>query len=259
MKVVILCGGLGMRIREETELRPKPMIEVGGQPILWHIMKIYSHYGFKEFVLCLGYKAWVIRRYFLDYHVMQGDATLHLGSPTRVELHSHHDAEDWKVTLADTGLNTFTALRIKQIEKYIDGDDFMLTYGDGVANVNIADLLAFHKKHGKIATVTAVHPSSRWGELILEGGRVTQFLEKPQLAEGYINGGFFVLNRRVFDYLGDDPTVPFERAPMTSLCADGELVAYPHDGYWQAMDTLRDLQLLNEEWASDRPAWKIWS
>lgn len=259
MKVVILCGGMGMRIREETEFRPKPMIEIGRHPILWHIMKIFSHFGHRDFILCLGYKGEVIRKYFLDYHVMNSDVTLQLGRPHEIEIHSGHDASDWRVTLADTGPTSMTAWRIKQIEKYIGDDrEFLMTYGDGVADVDVERLVAFHRSHGRIATVTGVHPSSRWGELVVEGTEVREFREKPQLNEGFINGGFFVLDRRVFDYLGDDPTVPFERAPMARLTADRQLMVYSHEGYWQAMDTIRDMNLLNEEWSSPRPAWKVW-
>lgn len=258
MKVVILCGGLGTRLREETEVRPKPMVEVGDRPILWHIMKMYSHYGFDDFVLCLGYKGAVIRKYFLDYHFMNCDVTVDLGRPDAFVLHGRH-AERWRVTLAETGAQTMTAGRIKQIERYVADDPaFMLTYGDGVADVDIQALLAFHRTHGRIATVTAVHPSSRWGELLLEGDEAAEFREKPQLTEGFINGGFFVLDRRVFSYLEEDPTVPFERAPLQRLAADRQLMAFRHEGFWQAMDTLRDVGQLNELWASGAPPWRVW-
>ncbi|NDD29132.1 MAG: glucose-1-phosphate cytidylyltransferase [Proteobacteria bacterium] len=259
MKVVVLCGGMGTRLREETEVRPKPMVEVGGRPILWHIMKIYSHHGFDDFVLCLGYKGSVIRRYFLDYYHENCDLTIDLSRPDGVQAHGPHP-EHWKVTLAETGLETMTAQRIKRAARYLGQDDvFMLTYGDGVADVDLRALLAFHRSHGKLATVTAVHPSSRWGELVLDGDAAAEFREKPQLTEGFINGGFFVLDRRVLDYIDDDPTVPFERGPMQRLTADGQLMAFRHEGFWQAMDTLRDMTSLNELWASGRPPWKVWA
>ena len=260
MKVVILAGGMGTRLREETEFRPKPMVEIGGIPILWHIMKIYSHYGFKEFILCLGYKGESIRRYFLDYHLMNCDITLSLGSERGVQLHHFHEEMDWKVTLADTGAKSQTGFRIKQIEKYLGDDkDFMLTYGDGVADVDIHKLIDFHRQHGRVATVTGVHPASRWGELLVDGDEVQQFREKPQLNEGVINGGFFVLDRRVFDYIDDNPDMPFEREPMGKLAEDRQLMVYRHDGFWYAMDTLRDTTLLNEMWKSPAPPWKVWS
>lgn len=258
MKVVILCGGQGMRIREETEFRPKPMIEIGGRPILWHIMKIYSHFGYHDFVLCLGYKGDVIRKYFMDYSSMNCDITVDLANPHKVTLHGKHD-EAWRVTLAETGLHTMTAGRIKKIQAYVSNDEhFMMTYGDGVADVDIAGLLEFHKHHRRVATVTAVRPSSRWGELMLEGDEVAEFREKPQLTGGFVNGGFFVLSRRIFDFLDDDPTVPFERAPMQRLSQERELLAYVHEGFWQAMDTRRDLEQLNELWNGGAPPWRVW-
>lgn len=259
MKVVVLCGGMGTRLREETEVRPKPMIEIGRRPILWHIMKIYGHYGFNDFVLCLGYKGDFIRQYFLNYHLHNSDLTVDLSKPRELIQHQTHGECDWKVTLADTGYDTMTAARIKRVQRYVgDGEEFMLTYGDGVSDVDIRRLLEFHRSHGRIATVTGVRPSSRWGELIVQGDEVREFREKPQISEGFINGGFFVLNRRVFDYLDDDPTVSFERAPMQMLTADRQLMVYAHEGYWQAMDTLRDKAMLDEEWRSETPAWKVW-
>jgi glucose-1-phosphate cytidylyltransferase len=260
MKVVLLCGGMGTRIREETALIPKPMIEIGRKPILWHIMKIYSHFGFDDFILCLGYKGDVIRRSFFDYHRMNCDVTLNLGKPDELVTHGKHDAERWRVTLAETGALNMTASRLWQIQRYLGDDEtFMMSYGDGVASVDLQALLRFHQSHGRIATVTGVHPSSRWGELVVNGTEVTQFCEKPQLTEGLINGGFFVLNRKVFDYLSDDPTVPFERSPMSNLAATRQLRVYKHDGYWQAMDTLRDMTVLNEEWNNQQAAWKVWT
>jgi glucose-1-phosphate cytidylyltransferase len=259
LKVVLLCGGMGTRLREETEVRPKPMIEIGHRPILWHIMKIYSHYGYTDFVLCLGYKGDFIRRYFLDYHLMNCDVTLDMRRPHQISFHQEHDAAAWRVTLAETGPDTMTAGRLKRIQCYLQDDDtFLMTYGDGVADIDIARLVEFHKSHGRIATVTGVHPSSRWGELVVDGDQVKEFREKPQIKDGFINGGFFVLSRAVFEYLGDDETVPFERAPMARLTADGQLMVYQHAGYWQAMDTLRDMTLLNEEWHSGHAPWKVW-
>jgi len=261
VKDVILCGGMGTRLREETEVRPKPMVEIGHRPILWHIMKVYAHHGFRDFVLCLGYKGEAIRRYFLDYHTLYCDVTVDLGHPERLRFHDRHAEDDWSVTLADTGWDTMTSGRLWRVRRYLqEDDDFMLTYGDGVADVDLTALLAFHRSHGRVATVTGVRPSSRWGELVVEDDRVTDFLEKPQISAGYINGGFFVLGRKVFGYLEEgDPTIPFERAPMSRLTADGQLMVYRHHGYWMAMDTLRDRTLLNEEWKSEKPAWKVWS
>jgi glucose-1-phosphate cytidylyltransferase len=259
MKVVILCGGSGSRLRGETELRPKPMIEVGGRPLLWHIMKIYAHYGHEEFVLCLGYKGEQIRQYFLEYRVMTRDVTVHLGTAPRVVLHS--DAiEPWTVTLADTGDSAQTGARVKRIERYIGGDTFMLTYGDGVADIDIEALLAFHRRHGRIGTVTGVRPATRFGELLTAGTRVAEFSEKPTISQGaYVNGGFFVFERAFFDYLSDDDSCVLEREPLERLAKDGQLEMYPHDGYWQCMDTPRDLQHLTQAWQRSAPPWKVWT
>lgn len=258
MKVVILCGGMGTRIREETEFRPKPMVEIGGRPILWHIMKLYAAHGFKEFVLCLGYKGDYIKDYFLNYPLMACDFTVHLGREGRVEAHAFPEEEGWQVTLADTGLTTMTGARVKKIERYITGDTFMLTYGDGVSNVPIDRLVEFHRSHGKLATVTGVRPPARWGELVVNGDTVEEFREKPQIQEGYINGGFFVLNRGVFDYLSDDPDCNFERGPLDSLASDRQLQLFPHHGFWQAMDTYRDNRMLNDMWDSGQAEWRVW-
>lgn len=257
MKVAILCGGRGTRLRELTEVIPKPMVEVGGRPILWHIMKAYSHYGSKDFILCLGYKGDVIRNYFLRYDLLNSDFTVELGSK-RITLHnSFHDEHEWRVSLRETGLNTMTGGRVKRIENWIDEDTFMLTYGDGVADVDLHALLAFHIEKGRIATVTTVRPVARFGELQVDGDLAVSFQEKPQVNEGWINGGFFVFNRRIFDYLDGDQCV-LEREPMERLAAEGQLAAYRHDGYWRCMDTLRDVELLNQEWEEHRAPWRVW-
>jgi glucose-1-phosphate cytidylyltransferase len=258
-KVVILCGGKGTRIREETEFRPKPMVEIGNKPILWHIMKIYSFYGFNDFILCLGYKGEMIKEYFLNYEMMNSNFTIELGrKPKNIEIHNSHNKDHWRVTLADTGHDTMTGARIKKIESYIDTDNFMMTYGDGVGNINLNTLLEFHRSHKKIATVTGVRPPSRFGELLIKGSRVTEFSEKPQIREGYINGGFFVLNRKVFDYLSVDENCLFEKEPLERLATDGELRVFSHDDYWHCMDTLRDMDVLEKEWQKGSPPWKIW-
>jgi glucose-1-phosphate cytidylyltransferase len=257
VKVVILCGGLGTRLREETEFRPKPMVEVGGRPILWHIMKIYAHYGFREFVLCLGYRGNSIKDYFLNYEAMNNDFSICLGEKSSVRYHGTHTEQGFSVTLADTGLNCMTGGRIHKIAKYIDGDTFLLTYGDGVGDVDIAKLVAYHFDHGKTATVTTVSPLSRFGMIELsDANRVQRFTEKPK-TEGHMSAGFFVLNRRVFDCLGGDDCV-FEREPLERLAADGQLVAYRHAGFFQAMDTYREYEYLNELWSKGGAPWKVW-
>lgn len=258
MKVVILCGGRGTRLKEETEFRPKPLVRIGNKPVLWHIMKIYAHYGFKDFILCLGYKGDMIKEYFLNYEVMNSDFTIQLGNRNNIQFHSNHQEEDWNVTLADTGERAETGARIKRIEKYIDGDLFMVTYGDGVANLNIKELLNFHKAHKKIGTMTGVHPSSRFGELVIKGNRVMQFNEKPQVKEGLINGGFFVFNKEFFNYLKEDDNCYLERQPLEKLAKEGELTVYPLDGFWQCVDTYRELEVLNNLWKSPNPPWKVW-
>jgi glucose-1-phosphate cytidylyltransferase len=256
IRVVILCGGMGTRLKEETEFKPKPMVEIGGKPILWHIMKIYASYGFKDFVLCLGYKGEMIKQYFLNYEMMSCDITVELGS-SNVKVHNSHQEQGWRIILADTGENALTGARVKRIEKYIDGDLFMLTYGDGVADIDIKKLLEFHKSHGKIGTVTGVHPSSRFGELVVESDQVKEFSEKPQIKEGFINGGFFVFNKKFFDYLNDDDSCVLEGEPLEHLASDGELMIWKHKGFWQCMDTYRDMMLLNDIWGREAP-WKVW-
>ena len=253
MKTVILCGGLGTRLREETEFRPKPMIVVGDKPILWHIMRIYSSYGCKEFVLCLGYKGEAIKNYFLEYDLVHSDFTVRLGTKGITRHSVLHDESDWQVTLAETGQQTMTGGRVKRIEKYIDGETFMMTYGDGLANVDIRRLLKFHREKGKIATVTAVRPMARFGELSLDGDLAESFREKPQIASGWINGGFFVFEKQVFDYLDEDCVL--EKEPMERLAAEKQLAVYKHSGYWRCMDTYRDLEALNHDWTSGRPGW----
>jgi len=259
MKVVILCGGRGTRLREETEFKPKPMIEIGERPILWHIMHIYAHHGFKDFILCLGYKGHMIKDYFLNYHALNNDFTVNLGSHNSIQIHGVHEERDWRVTLADTGNDSQTGTRVKKIEKYVDGDVFMLTYGDGLANINLKKLVEFHKSHGKVGTITGVHPSSRFGELVVSRNKVLSFHEKPQMGTGLINGGFFVFNRSFFRYLDSKKDQALELEPLENLAKDGELMIYPHDGFWQCVDTYRELEVLNNLWNTKKPPWVIWN
>lgn len=256
--VLILCGGMGTRLREETEYRPKPLVEIGGRPILWHLMKVYGHQGFQRFVLCLGYKGEMIRQYFINYRLMTQDFTLRLNGDSKPVLIDGPVPEDWHITFCDTGVNSMTGARIKRASRYVNTDEFMMTYGDGVADIDLQKLLAFHRSHGKHATVTAVHPIARFGELMIEGNRVVRFAEKPQTPEGFINGGFFVFNRAVLEYVSDDENCVFEKAPLERLAADGQLMTYHHPGFWHCMDTYRDLQTLNQMWESPRPPWRIW-
>jgi len=259
MKVVVLCGGLGTRLREETEFRPKPMVEIGGRPILWHIMKMYAHYGMREFILCLGYRGNMIKDYFLNYEAMNNDFRISLGRKSHIEFMGAHQEQDFTVTLADTGLDTMTGGRLQRVARYLaDDDTFLLTYGDGLSDVNIRSLVEFHKSHGKLATVTSVPPISRFGVLEANSqGKVERFAEKPR-ANGLISAGFFVLNRRIFDYL-TGPDCILEREPMERLARDGQLMAYRHDGFFFAMDTFREYQHLNELWASEKTPWKVWT
>jgi len=257
MKVVILCGGLGTRLREETEFRPKPMVEIGGRPILWHIMKIYAHYGFRDFVLCLGYRGNMIKEYFLNYEAMNNDFTICLGNQNRINYHGAHNEQDFSVTLVDTGLETMTGGRVKRVEKYIGEDTFMVTYGDGVADIDIAAVVDFHHAHGQLVTMTTVRPISRFGLLDVDDtGRALNFAEKPQL-DGWASAGFFVFNRQIFDYLGGDDCV-LEQEPLERLAHEGKLMAYRHSGFFFAMDTYREYKYLNELWASGKGPWKVW-
>lgn len=256
MKVVILAGGLGTRISEETTLKPKPMIEIGGMPILWHIMKIYSSHGFNEFIVCLGYKGYVVKEYFGNYFLHKSDVMVDLGDNSLKVLDSQ--AEPWKITLVDTGNESMTGGRIKRIQQHVGNEPFLLTYGDGVSDVNITDLVQFHKSHGKLCTVTAVQPSGRFGALnINESEQVLSFLEKPKGDGSWINGGFFVCQPEVFNYIeGDDTT--WEREPMENIAKDGEMYTYKHDGFWKPMDTLRDKHELEADWSSGKAKWKKW-
>jgi glucose-1-phosphate cytidylyltransferase len=257
MKVVLLCGGLGTRLREETEFRPKPMVEVGGRPILWHILKLFAHHGLHEFVVCLGYKGRVIRDYFLGYEAMNNDFTIGLGRESWIDYHGAHGEQGFQVTLAETGDDTQTGGRVKRVERYVEGDRFVVTYGDGVSDVDVSALLRFHASHGRLATVTAVRPVSRFGVLdVGREGEVRRFAEKPR-QEGWISAGFFVFERRVFDYLDGDGCV-LEEAPLARLAREGELRAYRHEGFFYAMDTYREYVHLNEVWRSGKAPWKVW-
>jgi len=253
-KVIILCGGLGTRLSEETQVRPKPMVEIGGRPIVWHVMKIYEKYGFNDFVLALGYKGEFIKDYFLNYHARQSDLTVNLKDG--LVSYSNPTAEDWRVTLVDTGAATQTGGRLLRLKSLFKANEtFMLTYGDGVSNIDIKKLMDFHKSHGRLATVSAVRPPARFGDLRIEDNKVIRFEEKPQLGEGWINGGFFVFESGVFDFLVDDATV-LEKSPLERLAQQGQLMAYQHHGYWQSMDTLRDKHALEELWVSGNPPWR---
>lgn len=256
MKTVILAGGLGTRLAEETEVRPKPMIEIGGYPIIWHIMKIYASQGFKDFFLALGYKGEIIKRYFLDYHSLHGDMTINM-SDGKAEISQTEFLEDWTLNLIDTGQQSMTGGRIKRLEPYLKDETFMVSYGDGVADVNVRELVEFHRSHGKLATVTAVRPPARFGELLINEDLTTQFSEKPQTHEGWINGGFLVFEPAVLDYLSDDNSI-LENDALERMANEGELVAYRHYGFWQCMDTLRDKRQLEKAWESENPPWKIW-
>ncbi|WP_028008000.1 glucose-1-phosphate cytidylyltransferase [Solimonas flava] len=256
MKAVILAGGLGTRLSEETSVRPKPMVEVGGKPILWHIMKIYSAYGIHDFVICLGYKGYVVKEYFANYYLHMSDVTFDM-SHNRMHVHNNN-AEPWRVTLVDTGDSTMTGGRLKRVRQYVaDEPAFCLTYGDGVGNIDIGKTLGFHKAHGKLATMTATQPPGRFGALGMEGDAVHSFQEKPSGDGGWINGGFFVLSPKVIDLIEDDSTI-WERKPLEALAAQGQLHAYKHEGFWQPMDTLRDKQHLEELWQSGKAPWKLW-
>jgi glucose-1-phosphate cytidylyltransferase len=254
---MILCGGQGTRLREETEYRPKPLVEVGGRPILWHIMKLYAHYGLRDFVLCLGYRGTMIKEYFLDYEAMNSDFTISLGKQNTVQYHDIHEEQDFRVTLADTGLESMTGGRVARASRFVKDDTFMVTYGDGLSNVDIAKLLAFHESHGKLATVTTVRPTSRFGMLNCSSDdRVLSFTEKP-LLDGWASAGYFVFSRKIFDYLSGDDCI-LEREPLERLAKEGQLMSYKHDGFFFAMDTYREYVSLNEMWARGDAPWKVW-
>ncbi|MEI7726551.1 MAG: glucose-1-phosphate cytidylyltransferase [Bacteroidota bacterium] len=256
MKVVILAGGLGTRLSEETDLKPKPMVEIGGKPILWHIMKMYSHFGFNEFIICCGYKGYLIKEYFANYFLHQADVTIDLRT-NEMDIHSSH-AEPWKITLVDTGLNTMTGGRIKRVEKYVGNETFMLTYGDGVSNVNIQQLMNFHQGHGKLVTLTAVQPTGKFGSVVINDNVIESFQEKPKGDGAWVNGGFFVLSPKVFGYIENDDQEVWERQPLEKLVGEKQLMAFQHDGFWKPMDTLRDRIELENMWNSGNCAWKLW-
>lgn len=256
MKTVILCGGLGTRLSEETQVKPKPMVEIGGRPILWHVMKIYSHHGFQEFFLALGYKGEMIKDYFINYHPHSSDVSVNLA--TGEVIYDNTTAEDWMVHLFNTGRESMTGGRVHRLERLLRPEGtFMLTYGDGVADIDLKALVAFHRSHGRLATVTAVRPQARFGGILFEGDQVMEFKEKPQTGEGWINGGFFVMEPGVFDYLHGDATV-LEEDPLENLARDGQLMAYKHPGFWHCMDTLRDRNSLESMWQSGQPPWMLW-
>lgn len=257
MKVVILAGGFGTRISEESQFKPKPMIEIGGMPILWHIMKLYSYYGYNEFIVCAGYKQEVIKEWFGDYFLHTSDITFDFTKGNEVIVHRQH-AEAWKVTVVDTGLNTMTGGRLKRIKKYIDNELFFMTYGDGVCDVDISQLVNHHKTHAKLATLTAVQPDGRFGIMDMDGDFIGSFREKSKNDTGWINGGFMVLEPQVLNYIPDD-SMPFEREPLEKLANEGQLVNYKHFGFWQCMDTLRDKQKLEELWETGKAPWKVWN
>lgn len=255
MRVVVLAGGLGTRLAEETVIRPKPMVEIGGRPIIWHIMNIYAAHGFNDFVIACGYKGEYIKEYFRDFYIHNADITVDLKRGV-VDVHNNRGPE-WEVTLVDTGIKTQTGGRLKRVQHWLNNQTFMMTYGDGVGNIDIAALIKFHRSHGRLATITAVRPPARFGGLEFNGNQVVRFSEKPQIGEGWINGGFMVLEAGVFDYIEGDESI-FEKKPMERLAGDGQMMAYRHEGFWQPMDTLREKQLLEELWQSGKAPWKLW-
>lgn len=259
MKVVILCGGYGTRIRDVSDDIPKPMIPIGGFPILWHIMKYYAHWGHKEFILCLGYKGYVIKDFFLNYEAHTKDLTISTGSKPSVYYHNKQDSDDWTITLAETGRDAMTGARIKRVQKYLQGEqNFLLTYGDGVGDVNLDELLEFHMSHGKVLTVSGVRPPGRFGEMMIDGGQVQAFNEKPQASGGRINGGFFVCKQEIFDYMDDRENLVFEQEPINNLVKDKQMMVYEHDGFWQPMDTSREYNLLNGYVERGEAPWVKW-
>lgn len=258
MEVVLLCGGFGTRLPEETEFRPKPLVTVGERPILWHIMKVYSLFGHTDFILSLGYKGWMIKEYFFNYQLRNCDFTVKLGEPAALEVHRHHDERGWQVTLANTGALTLKGARLKRIERYVKGDTFMLTYGDSIGDIDIESLVAFHRSHGKLATVTGINPTSRFGELATDGDRVSHFAEKPKSAHSLVNGGFFVFERGIFDYLTTDEGCDLEVGALERVAEAGQLMVYRHAGDWACMDTARDRDYLNDLWRRDEAFWRRW-
>ena len=258
MKAIILAGGWGTRLDGQDERIPKPMVLIGGRPILWHIMKIYSHYGFNEFVICLGVKADVIKNYFFNYKPISADFTLDISSG-EIEYHNNHIKNSWKVTLVDTGMDTLKGGRIKRVEKYLEPDINMLTYGDGVSDINLKDLVEFHKSHGKTVTISGVHPPARFGEIVEKDGKVHVFQEKPQTSQGMINGGFMVFNRGMLDYLTEDENCDFEVGPLEEIAKAGEVMVYRHEGNWECMDHGRDVLHLNKLWKNNQAFWKVWN
>ena len=260
MKAVILCGGKGARIRDVSEVLPKPMLTIGDHPILWHIMKLYARYGIKEFILCLGYKGWKIKEFFLNYKAMANDITVSFGGTGAVTFNNNVDDIDWRVTLAETGDEAMTGARLWKVRKYLEGQDhFCLTYGDGVADINISEVVEFHKKAGKIVTVTGVRPPGRFGEIRFDRQIVTHFHEKPNISEGWINGGFMVIDaKRIWDYLWPEEGLNLEKETLPAVAREGEMCVYQHEGFWQCMDTLREFDLLNEMWRQDKAPWKVW-
>ncbi|MFQ5714760.1 MAG: glucose-1-phosphate cytidylyltransferase [Candidatus Scalinduaceae bacterium] len=257
--VIILCGGKGTRLSEETVGKPKPMVEVGGRPILWHIMKHYSHHGCHRFILALGYKGEYIKNYFYNYRIISRDFTLEMHPQKEPHIHGIGDESHWEIIFIDTGLETLKGGRIKRLEEYVNSDNFHLTYGDGVSNINISDLEQFHLRQGKIGTVTGVHPPSRFGEMVIDGETVTHFEEKPQLSTGIINGGFFIFNKKLFNYLSSDENCDFEFGPLQKIALEGELKVYKYNGFWQCMDTVREKDYLDKLWNSGEAPWKVWS
>lgn len=259
MKVVILCGGKGTRLREETEYRPKPMVPIGNRPILWHIMKIYASYGHTDFILCLGYKGEVIKEWFRNLRWMTSDVQLTLGEAAEPHFYGESEEQGWNITLADTGEESMTGGRLKRIEKYIgDDEEFLFTYGDGVGSIDVNASIDFHREQNRVLTLTGVRPPGRWGEINVTDGLVTNFYEKPQTSNGHINGGFFVAKRELFKYLNEDPMLIFEQGPLNSISRDGQLACYQHEGFWQPMDTYQEFTLLNRLWSEGKAEWRIW-
>jgi glucose-1-phosphate cytidylyltransferase len=258
MQVVVLCGGLGTRLREETEFRPKPMVSIGDRPILWHIMKIYAHYGYHDFILALGYKGEMIKNYFCHYELMNNDVTIELGHPEKLCIHQGHEESGWRITMANTGEKALKGARLKKVQRYISGDTFMVTYGDGLADIDLHALLAFHRGHGKLATVSGINVASRFGELRVEGDQVVAFCEKPEVASGLVSGGYFVFNRGVFDYVSEDDACDLEIGALEEIAHSGQLMVYKHPGFWACMDTLRDMDYLNRLWAERKASWRVW-